>query len=358
MKTTSLLTIMASAATALAQGNPTSAPSPAPAPAAQPSQLAGDESMAPKTAADRASMAIAQRMAWAEIVERNVDPRVVTDPALAAAIRETGFPWRVRDRKTGIEMLLVPPGQFNMGMSVGDALANGDERPVHEVVLTKPFYLGRTEVTQAEWSRIMGSNPSYFQDVNFRPMSDTERAARLDEMVSAGFTRQQAEMRLGRENLGAISTATWPVETLTWEDVQLFVDKSGLRVPTEAEWEFACRAGTSGATYGPIDKIGWTNANAEERSHPVGAKSPNALGLYDMLGNVWEWTSDWYSADYYKACELGATDPKGPGPGNFRVLRGGSWDFDDRSCRSSFRLNYFLGDPRITDFGIRVARTP
>ncbi|MSR28358.1 MAG: hypothetical protein EXS03_02135 [Phycisphaerales bacterium] len=307
---------------------------------------------------ERAATALAVRMAWAEVIEAIVDPKIVSDPALAAAISRTGLPWRVRDTATGIEMLLVPPGQFNMGMSVGDALANGDERPVHEVIITRPFYLGRTEVTQSQWTRMMGSNPSYFQDVNFQPMSDSERVAKLEKMVSGGFTRQQAEARLGAQILAPISTANWPVDTLTWEDLQIFTVKTGLRLPTEAEWEYACRAGSTEPTYGALDQVAWTTLNAQERTHPVGAKLPNGLGFYDMIGNVWEWTNDWYAADYYKACEFGATDPRGAGSNTFRVLRGGSWDYDARSCRASFRLNYFLGDPRITDFGMRVARTP
>ena len=337
------------AALTLAQGTP------APQGTVPPEAIQG---VAPKTDAERAAMAIAARMNWAEVVEAKVDTRVVTGPEFATAIRATGLPWRIRDKQTGIEMLLVPNGSFNMGMSVGDAAATGDERPVHEVILTKPFYLGRTEVTQTQWAKTMGSNPSYFQDVNFKPMSDSEREAKIDEMVSEGFTRQQAQMKIGPQNLAPISTASWPVETLTWDDIQLFTEKTGLRVPTEAEWEFACRAGSTEPTYGTLDQIAWTSATAEERTHPVGAKLPNALGFYDMIGNAWEWTNDWYAADYYKACEFGATDPRGPGANSFRVLRGGSWDFDARSCRASFRLNYFLGDPRITDFGLRVARTP
>jgi formylglycine-generating enzyme required for sulfatase activity len=298
------------------------------------------------------------KVAWAEVIEAEVDPRIVTNPALADAIRATGLPWRVRDKATGIEMLLVPPGTFNMGMSPSDEFANSDERPAHEVIHSKPFYLGRTEVTQAQWSRVMGSNPSYFQDVNFKPMTSEERAATIERMVAAGFTRQQADTKLGPPIIAPISTANWPVETLTWEDVQLFQERTGLRPPTEAEWEFACRAGTTEPTYGRLDQVAWTTTNSQERTHPVGAKLPNALGFYDMIGNAWEWTNDWYAADYYKACEMGATDPRGPGPSAFRVLRGGSWDYDERSCRASFRLNHFLGDPRITDFGLRIARTP
>ena len=136
------------------------------------------------------------------------------------------------------------------------------------------------------------------------------------------------------------------------------MQKSGSRLPTEAEWEFACRAGSTGPLYGDLNQISWNTSNSLNRTHPVGSKLPNALGFYDMIGNVWEWTNDWYAADYYRSCENGATDPTGAAQNPFRTLRGGSWDFDSKNCRASFRLNYFQGDPRITDYGFRVARTP
>ena len=300
----------------------------------------------------------AGRMAWAEVLQNDVDPRVVTDAAMLERIKAAGLPWRIRDRLTGIEMLLVPAGRFVMGMSVGDEAANSDEKPAHEVILTKPFYLGRTEVTQEQWKQQMGWNESYFQDINFQQLPAGDHEAKITEWMENGFTRQQAEEKVGPEITTPVVTATWPVETLTWEAVQEFLVKTHLRLPTEAEWEFAARAGSTQPLYGTLDLIAWNSANSGERTHPVGSKLPNALGFYDMLGNVWEWTNDWYAADYYRSCEIGATDPLGPGQNPFRVLRGGSWDHDASNCRVSFRLNHFTGDPRITDFGFRVARTP
>ena len=301
---------------------------------------------------------LAVRMAWAEVLEVAPNPKVVTDAGMRASIQATGFPWKVRDRVTGIEMLLVPSGKFVMGMSVGDQDANTDEKPSHEVILTKPYYLGQTEVTQQQWTRLMGTNQSYFQDVNFEAIPAEDRDAKIAELLEAGYTRQQAEQKLGAVIMETVVTATWPVETLTWEDVQSFMQKSGLRLPTEAEWEYACRAGSTGPLYGDLNQISWNTSNSLNRTHPVGSKLPNALGFYDMIGNVWEWTNDWYAADYYRACENGATDPTGAAQNPFRTLRGGSWDFDGKNCRASFRLNYFQGDPRITDYGFRVARTP
>jgi len=296
--------------------------------------------------------------AWADIIEAECDARVVTDESLRAAIKGTGLPWRIREKITGIEMLLIPAGKFVMGMSVGDDGASSDERPSHEVILTKPFYLGRTEVTQEQWTRIMGWNESYFQDFNFEVIPAEDREQRILELIEAGYTRQQAEDKLGPVLMNKVETATWPVETVEPDSIEVFLNKAALRLPTEAEWEFACRGGTITSRYGDLDSIAWHAGNSAGRTHPVGAKLPNGFGLYDMIGNVWEWCSDWYGSDYYRNCELGATDPKGPGPGPFRVLRGGSWDHQGDKCRVSFRLNHFMGDPRVTDYGFRVARTP
>lgn len=342
--------------------SPASAPAVA-AQAAQPTPAKQAAAAAPQAASAPqlhvgARDAAAPRMSWAEVIEASPDPKVVTDVSLRAMIVESGLPWRVRDRTSGIEMLLVPAGKFVMGMSVGDTAANSDERPAHEVILTKSFYLGRTEVTQEQWTRMIGSNESYFQDINFEVLPEEDRTAKIAELLEAGYTRQQAAEKLGAVIMEPIVTSTWPVETLTWEEMQPFLAKTSMRLPTEAEWEYACRAGSTQPRYGDLNEISWNATNSESRTHPVGSKSPNALGFYDMIGNVWEWTNDWYSADYYRSCENGATDPTGSAQNPFRVLRGGSWDHDGRNCRASFRLNHFTGDPRITDYGFRIARTP
>ncbi len=349
---TTLVGVGIMAATLAAQSPPAAAPNASaliPPAATSPQHLAPD--------AGNGSV-VAAKLLWAEIVEVSPNPKVVTDAAMRASIQATGLPWHVRDRVSGIDMLLVPPGKFVMGMSVGDTDANTDEKPAHEVILTKPFYLGQTEVTQEQWTRLMGTNESYFQDVNFQAIPTEDRDAKIAELLEAGYTRQQAEQKLGAVIMETVVTATWPVETLTWDDVQAFLKKTSLRLPTEAEWEYACRAGSTGPLYGDLNQISWNTSNSENRTHPVGSKLPNALGFYDMIGNVWEWTNDWYAADYYRSCENGATDPTGAAQNPFRVLRGGSWDHGAQNCRSSFRLNYFQGDPRITDYGMRVARTP
>jgi formylglycine-generating enzyme required for sulfatase activity len=297
-------------------------------------------------------------MSWAQVIDRNPDPSVITNPQMLAKIKATGLPWRVRDTASGIEMLLVPPGDFVMGMSPGDALAMEDERPAHMVTISKPFYLGRTEVTQGQWTEVMGSNQSYFQEAYYRIESADETDAKIAEFMRSGYTLEEAKSKAGDGKLVETFSGTWPLETITPDEIAPYLMKTGLRLPTEAEWEYACRAGVREPLYGPLDDIAWYSGNSQEKSHPVGGKKANSLGFYDMIGNVWEWCSDWYSSDYYSTCENGVTDPTGPSVNEFRVARGGSWDHVSKNCRASFRENHFMPDPRITDFGFRVARNP
>jgi formylglycine-generating enzyme required for sulfatase activity len=273
---------------------------------------------------------------WAATLTHAPDAAMVTDASLRAAIVATGLPWRVRDHASGIEMLLVPPGTFQMGCSQGSNAhaCIGAELPAHPVTLTRAFYLGRYEVTQAEWQARVGANPSYFQ---------------------------------GKPWPGA---AERPVEMVSWNGVQAFLASTGLRLPTEAEWEFACRAGTTTPFHsGPgfpqgtgddarLGVIAWYYANACTpevgcQSAPVGGKAANALGLHDMLGNVWEMVSDRFGG-YSSAAQ---TNPVGPASGSYRVLRGGSWDFNMATVRSSYR-SVILQDGVDYDTGFRVARTP
>ncbi len=247
-----------------------------------------------------------------EVLEQNPDPKVVTDADFFKRIMETKLPWRVKDKATGIEMLLVPPGTFMMGASPGDTQAGDGEKPAHEVTITNAFYLGRTEVTQAQWFKVMDTNPSKF---------------------------------LGDESL--------PVDSVSWVDCQQFCAKTGMKLPTEAQWEYACRAGTTGATYGDLDLIAWHYGNAGCETHAVGQLQPNALGFFDMLGNVWEWCEDWdgpYSSG-------SVTNPTGPTTGLYRLLRGGGWDYSSDNCRASRRGNVNpLGAGNYV--GFRAVRTP
>ncbi|MCI6578134.1 MAG: formylglycine-generating enzyme family protein [Bacteroidales bacterium] len=217
------------------------------------------------------------------------------------------------------EMVRVEGGTFRMGAtSEQGSDAYGDEKPVHSVTLSS-YYIGKTEVTQALWQAVMGSNPSNFKGADL------------------------------------------PVECVSWNDCQEFIQKlnsltgRNFRLPTEAEWEFACRGGnkSNGYKYSGSNNLGsvaWYDGNSGDKTHPVGTKAPNELGIYDMSGNVWEWCGDWY-ANYTSNSQ---TNPKGPQSGSYRVRRGGSWRYFVRCCRSSFR---YVCDPadRGYNLGLRLA---
>jgi formylglycine-generating enzyme required for sulfatase activity len=282
----------------------------------------------------------AQVPSWATLIEVLPDPAVVTDDTLRAAIIATGYAWRVRHTQTQIEMLLVPPGTFNMGCSASSqGGCSTSESPVHEVTLTSPFYLGRYEVTQAQWTTVMGSNPSHFQSAS--------------PLVPASQVPNR------------------PVEMVSWNMVQSFNAATGLRLPTEAEWEYAYRAGSATAFHSftgypngtnddtLLGNIAWFGGNNGQGGTPadstkiVGQKAGNALGLHDVAGNVHEWVNDFFGN--YQAGP--AVDPQGPSTGDGRVWRGGSYASSSGTCRSSHKY----GDPpgnRHQILGFRVARNP
>ena len=220
-----------------------------------------------------------------------------------------------------MEFVRIPAGYFEMGSPEGEAGRDVDEGPRHEVRVSRGFWLGKYEVTQGEWAAVMGSNPSEFKECGAR----------------------------------------CPVEEVSWEDVQEFIRRlneldSGrgylYRLPTEAEWEYAARAGAAGARYGELGEIAWYSDNSGLGTHPVGEKRANAWGLHDMLGNVWEWVGDWYG-EYPTGA---VTDPRGPGTGSNRVLRGGSWDSSARPVRSALRIHVSPGT-RSKTIGFRLVRT-
>ena len=297
--------------------------------------------------AQKSSAASKTALEWADVLEQSPNPKVVTDADFLARITATGLPWRVKDKSSGIEMLLVPPGKFVMGMSPGDTQAVDDEKPAHEVTLTQPFYLGRTEVTQAQWVKVVGNNPSYFHGAS-------DRDSMIKKLMNEGLTKSEAEAKAAKEST---DKDPLPVENISWNDCQQFCAKTKLRLPTEAEWEYACRAGVRKPTYGDLDDIAWFDKNSSGMTHPVGKKLPNALGFYDMLGNVFEWCSDIDGKGDYKSCENGVVNPKGASEGSDRVLRGGSWFLGSFFCRSSCRYGSGPVD-RHSVIGFRVARTP
>ncbi|MFM7806453.1 MAG: SUMF1/EgtB/PvdO family nonheme iron enzyme, partial [Planctomycetota bacterium] len=266
-------------------------------------------------------------LTWGTVLEGPPSAALVTNTTMRNAIIATGRPWRVRDNATQIEMLLVPSGTFTMGAVAADANDQPDENPSHVVTLSSSFYLGRYEVTQSQWLARMGSNPSTFQGASYPDF-------------------------LNR-----------PVESVSWSAVQSFLTGSGLRLPTEAEWEFACRAGTTAVTNitggQVLDEVGWYSVNSAvggvRQPRVVGTKKPNALGLFDTLGNVYEHCSDWYSSTYYASSP--SSNPGGPATGTARVVRGGSWNIDATFMRCSDRES-LLPSSTSSQVGFRVARTP
>ena len=233
-------------------------------------------------------------------------------------------------------MLLIPSGTFTMGCSASNSYScYSSENPTHQVTLSKAFYLGKTEVTQAQWQAKMGSNPSYYNSYSDSPSR--------------------------------------PVESVSWNDIAGFNTATGLRLPSEAEWEYACRGGTTTAFHSMpgypngtnvdslLGNIAWYSGNngasgsSNYETKPVAGKAANAFGMYDMSGNVYEWCNDWYGSTYYTTSP--STDPAGPSSGSYRVLRGGSWNGYSSSCRSSNRVNFGPGY-RNSTVGFRVARTP
>jgi formylglycine-generating enzyme required for sulfatase activity len=230
------------------------------------------------------------------------------DPARAEAVCAP----LVRD----LRFVEIPAGTFVMG-SPPDEQGRHDNETQHPVTISKPFRMMAYPVTQRLWQAVTGNNPSTFQGPDL------------------------------------------PVTDVSWGDAQAFLTKlNGLlkpnapyRLPTEAEWEYACRAGTTGARYGELDRIAWHGDNSGRRPHPVGEKQPNGWGLYDTLGNVWEWCHDWYG----EYPEQGVVDPQRPMKGRARVLRGGSWSRGPANARASSRAGFNPGT-RYVYYGFRCAQ--
>jgi formylglycine-generating enzyme required for sulfatase activity len=201
-----------------------------------------------------------------------------------------------------MEFVLIPAGSFLMG-STPFAAGDADEMPEHKVMITQPFLLGKYEVTQEQWTQLMGNNPSHFKG------------------------------------------AKRPVDTVSWNDCQRFFaklhGKTGrtFSLPTEAQWEYACHAGTTtrwntGDQPESLNDSAWSNQNSGNTTHPVGEKKPNAWGVYDLHGNLGEWCADWYGNPYPNG---DATDPSGPPSGQSKVIRGGAWGDDPINVRSAYR---------------------
>ena len=248
----------------------------------------------------------------------------------------------------------VEPGTFTMGSPSGEPGRDSDEAQ-HEVTLTRAFYLQATEVTQGQWRALMNNNPSAFnscgddcpvETVNWWEAAAYANALSAEEGLPACYTLEGcSEVSPGNHMECSAVSVNAP-----GGDPYLC---TGYRLPTEAEWEYAYRAGTTTAYYDPnVDAIGWLDSNSGGTTHPVGEKTSNAWGLYDMAGNVWEWCWDWYGA--YPSS--GVTNPTGSGSGSARVDRGGSWSNVAGRARAANRDFGFPGD-RYGSLGFRLARS-
>ncbi len=227
-------------------------------------------------------------------------------------------PGTVRENpKDGLKYVWIPPGTFMMGCSPGDDECFDNEKPAHQVTLSKGFWIGQTEVTVAAYKRF------------------------------AAATVRQPTFNGSRAN------DAMPIAHVDWNDAHDYCTWAGGRLPTEAEWEYAARAGRAEARYGALNEAAWYDANSGGQAHEVAQKRANGFGLFDMLGNVWEWVNDWFGENYYAASP--ERDPQGPDSGQHHALRGGSWYFRANVIRFSCRAK---GDPAgpIPGLGLRCAR--
>ena len=277
----------------------------------------------------------------------------------------------------GMKLKLIPAGEFLMGSPDSDGIAESNEKPQHRVRITKPFYLGLHEVT-------VGQFRQFVEAEGYKTQAERDGEGGYGWNESEGKFEGRGSQYTWR-NAGFTQSDTHPVVNVTWNDAVAFCkwlsDKEGVtyRLPTEAEWEYACRAGTTTLYNHGNDPEGLAqvgnvlDASAKRRltnysslpyikaddghvfTAPVGRFRPNAFGLYDMHGNVWEWCADWYDKDYYEKSP--PDDPTGPTTGAYRVDRGGCWFYGAGRCRSAFRSGNAPGG-RSFDLGFRIALVP
>ena len=263
---------------------------------------------------DSAEAAKAAALEAAEEAQRRVEESRRKAEAARAAAEEARK--KAEAVIAAMEFVWIPAGEFRMGSR--SSRANDNERPRTRVRISRGFFLGKHEVTQELWQAVMGANPSHF--------SGCDRC---------------------------------PVDSVSWHDAQSFVERlnarstgTSYRLPTEAEWEYAARAGRRGNDYPEdVDSIAWHRGNSGLRTHPVGQKVPNAWGLHDMLGNVREWVEDWYG-EYPGGA---VTDPEGPSTGSYRVHRGCCWLYDAGDCRAADRSSDGPGSGHY-HYGLRLLR--
>ena len=243
---------------------------------------------------------------YRSIVAKESNKNSISSPSEPKALE-------VWQNSIGIKFIYVPEGSYHMGM------ANDlDNNRRHKVQISKGFWLSETEVRQRDWQKVMHYNPAFQKGLDL------------------------------------------PVENVSWHDVQKFIKKLNViegvfkyRLPSEAEWEYACKAGIQTDRYGPLHDIAWFIENSDDATNNVALKKPNRWGFFDMLGNVWEWCDDWHDKDYYLDSPI--RDPVGPIDGKTKIFRGGSCTFPKKGCRASFR--YWCAPTYISgDLGFRLLR--
>jgi formylglycine-generating enzyme required for sulfatase activity len=215
--------------------------------------------------------------------------------------------------KDGLLYAWIPSGTFTMGCSPGDHDCRPAEKPAHEVTITKGFWMGQTEVTQEAYGRVIGKNPS------------------------------------------SVLGDRLPVEQVDWNDARVYCEAVGMRLPTEAEWEYAARGGSAAVRYGAVGAIAWYFKiihSEDNKTHEVGQLQKNGYGLYDMLGNVFEWVADWHDAKYFASSPR--IDPPGPSTGRARVMRGGCSQTGPKLARASNRGGA-VPQTRLAIIGFRCA---
>jgi formylglycine-generating enzyme required for sulfatase activity len=255
-------------------------------------------------------------------------------------------------RPVPTNMVRINGGTFTMGSPSSEAGRDDDE--VQHRVTVSSFYMGKYEVTQNEYETVIGTNPSNWKGYNL----PVEKVSWYDALVFCNKLSMREGLSTAYSINGSTDPARWGTvptnSNATWNAVTIVVGSNGYRLPTEAQWEYACRAGTTTAynTGSSINtNTGWYDGNNGSRTHPVGEKPANAWGLYDMHGNVWEWCWDWYGA-YPTSTQ---TDPMGASSGTYRVNRGGSWLNATRGVRSAYRGGSTLSG-RYYDIGFRLVR--
>ena len=269
----------------------------------------------------------------------------------------------------GMEFVYIPAGVFLMGSPPDEEGHQDAEGPVHEVKITRGFWLGKYPVTQTEYQAVTGKKPSHFSAevgdfANWNPWFRGIAHSLIGRAAS-----DYAERGGGKERVRGLETSEFPVETVSYDDALSFCrklsrrgeekgQKRWYRLPTEAEWEYSCRGGPLSQRFhfgNTLSESQGHVGNQIQRTTRVGLFPPNAFGLHDMHGNVWEWCSDWYDEEYYQNGDL--DNPRGPKSGIARVLRGGSWHYEPQNCRSAARGR---GEPANRDghSGFRICCTP